>query len=118
MVQNRPAIREQILKALAEGHMSSKEIAAKLKSTLEKTKHVRAEMVKQGLIVEIGSRLNKDGKGTEKIWGLVAERRKAINAFDWRNWETEAHYTVREIAYSPSLFHAKTEKRVIVYSRA
>jgi hypothetical protein len=81
---------------------------------------MRPDLVKKGLIEEVGTRLNKDGKGTEKIWGLIQGGKKveAVNAFDWRNWETKAHFSKREIAYSNSQFLNKKESRVIVYSRA
>ena len=121
MVQERPlTMRQQILAALSEGNMSSKEIAEHLKCDVEKTKHMRPDLVKKGLIEEVGVRLNKDGKGTEKIWGLVQgdKKVKAVNAFDWRNWETQVHFSAREIAFSNSQFLNKKESRVIVYSRA
>ena len=121
MVQERPlTMRQQILAALSEGNMSSKEIADHLKCDVEKTKHMRPDLVKKGLIEEVGVRLNKDGKGTEKIWGLVqgGKKVKAVNAFDWRNWETQVHFSAREIAFSNSQFLNKKESRVIVYSRA
>ena len=120
MKEKAPTMRQQIVAALAKGHMSSKELADYLKCDLEKTRHMRPDLVKKGLIEEVGTRLNKDGKGTEKIWGLVqvGKKVKAVNAFDWRNWETQAHFSAREIAYSNSQFLNKKESRVIVYSRA
>jgi len=121
MTEKQPiTMRQQILAALAKGNMSSKEIADHLKCDLEKTKHMRPDLVRKGLIEEVGTRLNKDGKGLEKIWGLVkgGEKVKAVNAFDWRNWETQAHFSAREVAYSNSQFLNKKESRVIVYSRA
>lgn len=118
MVQERKTIREQILSALAKGPMSSKELAKIIKCHGESLKNNRAKMVAEGLIQEVGERPGANGFGTEKIWGLVVTKSKAKNAFDWRNWETQANYSAREIAYSHSQFANRTEKRVIVYSRA
>ena len=118
MVQKRNTIREQILAALTEGPKSSKEIAAIIKCHVESIKHIRGNLVKNGQIEEVGERLGSGGHGKEKVWGLVKPKTKTTNAFDWKNWEPQANYSAREIAYSNSQFHNKTEKRVIVYSRA
>ena len=98
--------------------MSSKELAKKIKCHGESLKNNRAKLVVEGLIEEVGERPGANGFGIEKVWGLVTVRPKAKNAFDWQNWETEANYSAREIAYSHSQFANKREKRVIVYSRA
>ena len=118
MVQKRNTIRDQILAALTEGPMSSKELATQIKCHVESLKHIRGDLVKKGQIAEVGERLGAGGHGKEKVWGLVKAKTKAINAFDWRNWEPQANYSAREIAYSHSQFANRTEKRVIVYSRA
>ena len=98
--------------------MSSKELAEKIKCHVESLKHIRGDLVKKGLIAEVGERSGNGNHGVQKVWGLVTEKPKTTNAFDWRNWEPQANYSAREIAYSNSQFHNKTEKRVIVYSRA
>jgi len=98
--------------------MSSKELATQIKCHVESLKHIRGDLVKKGQIAEVGERLGAGGHGKEKVWGLVKTKPKAVNAFDWRNWETQAAYSAREIAYSNSLFNNKAERRVIVYSRA
>jgi predicted ArsR family transcriptional regulator len=118
MVQERKTIREQILSALSQGPLSSKELAKKIKCHSETIKNNRAKLISDGLIQEVGQKLGQNGFGMEKIWGLTTPKTKAVNAFDWRNWETQANYSAREIAYSHSQFVKKTEKRVIVYSRA
>lgn len=117
MVQKRNTIREQILAALANGPLSSQEIAKQINSNVNSIKHVRSDMVKKGQIKEVGAKFSTSF-GTIKMWGLVDAKPKAKNAFDWRNWEPQANYSAREIAYSNSQFLNKTEKRVIVYSRA
>jgi hypothetical protein len=118
MVQKRNTIREQILAALAEGPLSSKEIATKINSHVEAIKKIRADLMHKGQIEVVGQRLGNKGVGSEKIWALTKVKPKAINAFDWRNWQSEPMFSAREIAYSNSQFLNRTEKRVIVYSRA
>ena len=119
MVQKRNTIREQILAALAEGPLSSKEIAEKINSNMDSIKHIRGDLVKKGQIEEVGYKFADGSFGNIKVWGLVKQQKVvAKNAFDWRNWETKCHQNKREIAYSNSLFNSKSEKRLIVYSRA
>ena len=118
MVQKRNTIREQILAALTEGPMSSKELTKKINCHPESIKDIRGKLVKEDLVKEVGQMLGNKGVGCEKIWGLVKAKPKAVNAFDWRNWQSEAMFSAREIAYSNSQFYNRTEKRVIVYSRA
>lgn len=118
MVQRRKTIREQILSALSEGPLSSKELSKKIQGHSESVKHNRTKLVEENLVQEVGERTGANGFGTEKVWALVTIRPKAKNAFDWQNWKTEANYSAREIAYSHSQFNNKREKRVIVYSRA
>jgi hypothetical protein len=117
MVQTRNTIRQQILEALANGPLSSQDIAKQINCHVNSIKHIRLDMVKKGQIKEVGAKFSSSF-GTIKMWGLVDAKPKAKNAFDWRNWEPQANYSAREIAYSNSLFNNKTERRVIVYSRA
>ena len=98
--------------------MSSKELTKKINCHPESIKDIRGKLVKEDLVKEVGQMLGNKGVGCEKIWGLVKAKPKAVNAFDWRNWQSEAMFSAREIAYSNSQFYNRTEKRVIVYSRA
>ena len=98
--------------------MSSKEIATQINCHMEAIKKIRADLMNKGQIEAIGSRPGAKGVGLEKIWALVKVKPKPTNAFDWRNWQSEAMFSAREIAYSNSQFYNRTEKRVIVYSRA
>lgn len=118
MVQKRNTIREQILEALAEGHMSSKEIAAHINCHVQAIKKVRSDLIEKGQIEEVGYRLGDKGVGREKIWGLVKAKPKAVNAFDWQNWASPSMYSARELAYSNASYANRKEPRVIVYSRA
>jgi hypothetical protein len=117
MVQTRNTIREQILEALANGPLSSQDIAKQIDCHVNSIKHIRLDMVKKGQIKEVGAKFSTSF-GTIKMWGLVDAKLKAKNAFDWRNWEPQAKFSSREIAYSNSQFANRVEKRVIVYSRA
>lgn len=117
MVQTRNTIREQILEALANGPLSSQDIAKQIDCHVNSIKHIRLDMVKKGQIKEVGAKFSTSF-GTIKMWGLVDAKPKAKNAFDWRNWEPQAKFSSREIAYSNSQFANRVEKRVIVYSRA
>ena len=118
MVQKSLTIRSKILEALAEGQLSSKEIAARINCHVQAIKKIRSDLIEKGQIEEVGYRLGEKGVGREKIWGLVKVKPKAVNAFDWRNWQSEAMFSAREIAYSNSQFLNRKETRVIVYSRA
>ena len=118
MVQKRNTIREQILEALAEGHMSSKELTKKINCHPESIKDIRGKLVKENLIKEVGHVLGNKGVGCEKIWGLVKAKPKAVNAFDWQNWASPSMYSARELAYSNVSYANRKEPRVIVYSGA
>ena len=82
MVQKSLTIRFQILAALAEGHMSSKEIASRINCHVQAIKKIRSDLIEKGQIEEVGYRLGDKGVGREKIWGLVKVKPKAVNAFD------------------------------------
>ena len=116
MVQK--TIRQKILEALAESHMTSRELSKKIKCHHSSFHAYKSELIAQHLIEEVGERPGNQKFGTEKIWGLVTEKKKAVNAFDWRNWTPQAGYSSRELAYKNSEFANKIEKRVIVYCRA
>ena len=85
MVQKSLTIRSKILEALAEGHLSSKEIAARINCHVQAIKKIRSDLIEKGQIEEVGYRLGDKGVGREKIWGLVKAKPKAVNAFDWRS---------------------------------
>jgi hypothetical protein len=117
MVQERKSNRDKILEALSKGHLSSKQINALIPAHIETIKKIRIQLVKDGLIEQVGEQMGEKGVGLEKIWALKNTKPKAVNAFDWRNWETQAHFSKRELAYS-NRHNDMKEKRVIVYSRA
>ena len=118
MVQKSLTIRFKILEALAEGQLSSKEIAARINCHVQAIKKIRSDLIEKGQIEEVGYRLGDKGVGREKIWGLVKVKPKAVNAFDWQNWASPSMYLARELAYSNASYANRKEPRVIVYSRA
>lgn len=63
MVQKSLTIRSQILAALANGPMSSKELSLQIKGHVESLKHIRSDLVTKGQIEEVGYRLGNKGVG-------------------------------------------------------
>jgi hypothetical protein len=109
--------RENILAALAHGPRTTAQLMEELDISKSAANYYRKHLEKDGLVEGKGTKALDQGFGCETIWGLVTAK-KAINAFDWRNWETQCHQSAREIAFSHSQFERKNDGRVIVYSRA
>lgn len=109
--------REKILAALTNGPRTTAQLMEELSLSKSAANYYRKHLEKDGLVEEKGTKALNQGFGCETIWGLVAKK-KATNAFDWRNWETQCHQSAREIAFSHSLFERKNDNRVIVYSKA
>ena len=107
--------REKILAAITTRHMTTAQLMADLNLSKTQCNHHRRALVLEKLVEEKGTKLLDRGFGSETIWGLVTVK-KAINAFDWRNWETQCHTSKREMAYS--VRPPRTDGRVIVYSKA
>ena len=109
--------KEKISAALAKGSKTTTQLMAELNFSKSQCNRFRRSLQLENLIEEKGTKALDQGFGVETIWGLVAKK-KAINAFDWRNWETQCHQSAREIAFSNSLYERKQDGRVIVYSKA
>ena len=109
--------REKVLAAFDDGPMTTAQLMAQLKFSKSQVNHHRRTLELENLIEEKGTKPLDRGFGVETIWGLVTAK-KAVNAFDWRNWETQCHTSKREMAYSVSQFDRRNDGRVIVYSKA
>jgi hypothetical protein len=107
--------REKILAAITRGPMTTAQLMADLNLSKTQCNHHRRALVLEKIVEEKGIKALDRGFGSETIWGLVVAK-KAINAFDWRNWETECHVSKREMAYS--VRPPRGDGRVIVYSKA
>ena len=107
--------RDKILAAFDIGPMTTAQLMSELNLTKTQCNHHRRALVFEKLVEEKGTKLLDRGFGSETIWGLVTVK-KAVNAFDWRNWETQCHTSKREMAYS--VRPPRTDGRVIVYSKA
>jgi len=109
--------RENILAALAHGPRTTAQLMEELGVSKSAANYYRRQLEKDGLIEEKGTKALDRGFGCETIWGLVVAK-KAVNAFDWRNWETQCHQSAREIAFNNRNHVPRTDGRVIVYSKA
>ena len=109
--------REKILASFANGPMTTAQLMAELNLSKTQCNHHRRALVLEKIVEEKGIKPLDRGFGNETIWGLVVAK-KAVNAFDWRNWETQCHTSKREQAYSVSQFDRRNDGRVIVYSKA
>jgi hypothetical protein len=109
--------RDKILAAITARDMTTAMLMDELKLSKTQCNHHRRALVLDKLVEEKGKKTLDRGFGFETIWGLVVAK-KAVNAFDWRNWETECHTSKREQAYSVSQFDRRNDGRVIVYSKA
>lgn len=114
--------REMILKALKSGPKSSTQLVEMTNSSKENVYEVRRTLMRQGLVLKCGQvKTLNAGTGWEGVYCLTEQnvkKVKAKNAFDWRNWESQAGYSERELAYSSASYLNRKETRVIVYSRA
>jgi predicted ArsR family transcriptional regulator len=109
--------KKQILDCLATGGKTVNELTSELALSKGQVNFCLRPLLAQELIEVKGLKPLDRGFGNERIFGLY-EKKKAINAFDWRNWETQCHQSAREIAYSHSAFDKRNDGRVIVYSKA
>jgi hypothetical protein len=109
--------KKQILDCLATGDKTTNDLMAELALSKGQVNACLRPMLAEELIEVKGQKPLDRGFGNERIFGL-AVKKIAINAFDWRNWETQCHASKREIAYSNSLFDKRNDSRVIVYSKA
>jgi hypothetical protein len=114
MVQLR---KKQILDILTTGNRTANQLMVELNLCKGQVNSCIRPLLAQGLIEVKGMNPLPRGFGAERIFGLY-EKKVAVNAFDWRNWETQCHQSKREIAYSNSLFDKRNDNRVIVYSKA
>jgi hypothetical protein len=114
MVQIR---KKQILDCLTTGNKTTNDLMVELALSKGQVNACLRPMLAEEMIEVKGQKPLDRGYGNERIFGLY-ERKKAINAFDWKNWETLCHASKREIAYSNALFDKRNESRVIVYSKA
>lgn len=114
MVQIR---KKQILAAFAEGHKTTNDLMLELGLSKGQVNACLRQLLAEELIDVKGLNPLPRGFGYERIFGLL-EKKTAINAFDWRNWETQCQQSKRDIAYSNSLFDRRNDGRVIVYSKA
>ena len=109
--------RDKILAAITNGPMTTAQLMTELNLSKTQCNHHRRALVLEKIVEEKGTKPLDRGFGHETIWGLVVAK-KAVNAFDWRNWETQCHTSKREQAYSVSQFDRRNDGRVIVYSKA
>jgi DNA-binding Lrp family transcriptional regulator len=107
-----------VLAAFGKAPISISDIMRETMLTKAKVRFYRKKLFDEGLIEQVGVRDLERGFGSEALWDLVKAKPKAINAFDWRNWETQCHTSKREQAYSVSQFERRHDGRVIVYSKA
>ena len=114
--------KDDILKALQDGAKSSSQLLAITGASKSAVNDNRRTLMRYKLVVKCGEvKTPNGGAGMEGVYCLTAalvEKKVAKNAFDWRNWESQAGYSPRELAYSNASFLNKKESRVIVYSRA
>lgn len=114
--------KEKILKALQSGPKTSSQLVDFTGTNKSTVNDNRRALMRHKLIVKCGEKKTLGGgTGYEGVYCLTTEfveKKVAKNVFDWRNWEPQAGYSARELAYSSSLFLNKKESRVIVYSRA
>ena len=109
--------KKRIFAAFNDGHKTTNDLMKQFALSKGQINVCLRELVAEELIEVKGFNPLARGYGNERIYGL-AVKKKAINAFDWRNWETQCHVSKREIAYSNSLFDKRNDSRVIVYSKA
>jgi len=114
MVQER---KNRILAAFIDGDKTTNDLIKQFGLSKGQVNACLRPLMAEELIEVKGLKPLDRGFGNERIFGL-AVKKKAINAFDWRNWETQCHQSKREIAYSNSLFDKRNDSRVIVYSKA
>lgn len=115
-------IKDRLLETLSTGPKTSSQLVDAAKSTRRTVNDVRRTLMRHKIIEKCGEvkTLNR-GTGYEGVYCMITEKpekKVAKNAFDWRNWEPQAGYSARELAYSYSSFTNKKESRLIVYSRA
>ena len=114
--------RDEILKALQDGPKSSSQLVSITGLSKSSVNDMRRTLMRHKLVVKCGEvKTLNGGVGMEGVYCLTAalvEKKVAKNAFDWRNWEPQAAYSERELAYSNASFLNRKESRVIVYSRA
>jgi len=109
--------KKQILDCFATGDKTANDLMAELALSKGQVNACLRPLLAQELIEVKGLNPLPRGFGNERIFGLLVKK-TAINAFDWKNWETQCHASRREIAYSHSLFDKRNDSRVIVYSKA
>lgn len=114
--------RDKILKALQSGPKTSSQLVEATAGSRSSVNDVRRALMRHKLVVKCGEvKTMNRGTGYEGVYCLITdivEKKVAKNAFDWRNWEPQAAYSARELAYSNASFLNRKEARVIVYSRA
>lgn len=115
-------IKEKILQSLVDGPKTSSQLIKLTNSSKSSVSDMRRTLMRHGLVKKCGeTATNNGGTGYEGVYCLVVnkiQKKEAINAFDWRNWNSPPMYSERELAYSYASFANKKEGRVIVYSRA
>jgi len=115
-------IKDKIVESLMDGPKTSSELIKLTNSSKSSVSDMRRTLMRHGLVEKCGEiRTNNGGTGYEGVYCLVVnklQKKEAINAFDWRNWNSPPMYSERELAYSNSSFLNRKETRVIVYSRA